>query len=57
MRLVILAFYWSIRVLGWLVNLAVIVFGPGAVLLQSRDWYKDRTPSKPPAAPVSQSVI
>ena len=50
---VILAFLWSIPVLGWLVNLAVILFGLGAVLLLARDWYKDRSLTKPPAAPVS----
>jgi len=51
---VILAFIWSIPVLGWLVNLAVILFGMGAVLLLARDLYKDRSLPKPPAAPVSQ---
>lgn len=39
---VILVVLWSIPVIGWLVNLAVILFGLGAVLLQARDWLRAR---------------
>jgi hypothetical protein len=39
---VILVVLWSIPLLGWLVNLAVILFGLGAVLLLARDWYQER---------------
>jgi cytoskeletal protein CcmA (bactofilin family) len=49
---VILAFLWAIPVLGWLVNLAVILFGLGAVLLFARDWYRERNLQKTPATPV-----
>jgi hypothetical protein len=47
---VILVFLWSIPILGWLVNLAIILFGLGAVLLLARDWYQERRRLKAPAA-------
>jgi cytoskeletal protein CcmA (bactofilin family) len=46
---VILVLLWSIPIVGWLVNLAVILFGLGAVLLLARGWLRAR---KAPAPPV-----
>ncbi len=48
---VILVVLWSIPVLGWLVNLGVILFGLGAVLLLARDWYRARNAPAPVAVP------
>jgi cytoskeletal protein CcmA (bactofilin family) len=47
---VILAFLWSIPYLGWLVNLAVVLFGLGAVLLLGRDWLQSRNKPQLPDA-------
>jgi cytoskeletal protein CcmA (bactofilin family) len=44
---VILVLLWSIPLIGWLVNLAIILFGLGAVLLQAWDWLQRR--KAPPA--------
>lgn len=45
---VILVVFWSIPFLGWLVNLAVILFGLGAVLLLARGWLQARNAPAPP---------
>lgn len=47
---VILVVLWSIPFLGWLVNLALILFGFGALLLVARGWLQRRNA---PALPVN----
>jgi hypothetical protein len=46
---VILVLLWSIPIIGWLVNLAIILFGLGAVLVQARGWLQKRNAPVPPA--------